>query len=142
VFGGRSARFSNPLNLWTMLGRENVAPAGTFALTPEREATYSLNFDRLTPDEVRKSDEMQCEECEAFRRRLEQSITDLALTLEALELASDPIEQQIFTLVAEYANSKQREVEQTLERHHASHRQPAMPLRATRVRMVTSGAAF
>ena len=64
-----------------MLGRENVAPAGTFALTPEREATYSLNFDRLTPDEVRKSDEMQCEECEAFRRRLELQQSELASKL-------------------------------------------------------------
>ena len=83
-----------------------------------------------------------CDECAALSQRLEQAIADLTLALEALEIASDPVERQIFTLVAEYAHSKKREVEQSLERHHRSHLQPVIPARVTRVRMVTSGAAF
>ncbi len=85
---------------------------------------------------------MQCEECAVFSLRLEQSLADLALALEAFEIASDPVEQQIFSLVAEYANNHKREVEQDLERHHASHLESSTPARVTRVRMVTSGAAF
>jgi len=85
---------------------------------------------------------MQCDECQLFRLRFEEALADLALALQTLESAANPTEEQIFTLVAEYANQSKREIEREIDRHQAAHARPALPARATQVRMITSGAAF